>query len=276
MTEKLKEDLTYANSILDGECRDNFRKIYTSTNESLLALFKKIDLSNKNVLTVLSSSDYLYMSYLFGAKNVDTFDINPLTYRFYHLRKWLIKNQVLDIGLSSYAETLKIIENTTSCSSLDEKESLLFWREIIEKIGEYEFFTNQLFTTVFNPFCYYYEDKTDALSLILDSTNPSFYKFDISESININIKDKYDVIFLSNILDYVRSSKKLPVVMENLSSLMNDNGSVICSHIPRYENEDFVRELKPEIECFNELFDYSHVAETSFGFINFYQYTRKK
>ena len=276
MTEKLKEDLNYANSILDGECRDNFRKIYTSTNESLLALFKKIDLSNKNVLTVLSSSDYLYMSYFFGAKNVDTFDINPLTYRFYHLRKWLIKNQVLDIGLSSYAETLKIIENTTSCSSLDEKESLLFWREIIEKIGEYEFFTNQLFTTVFNPFCYYYEDKTDALSLILDSTNPSFYKFDISESININIKDKYDVIFLSNILDYVRSSKKLPVVMENLSSLMNDNGSVICSHIPRYENEDIVRELKPEIECFNELFDYSHVAETSFGFINFYQYTRKK
>lgn len=79
MSKQLVNDIKYVDSILNNECNDKFRKIYTCTNENLSTLFDKIDLSNKNIFTVLSSSDYLYMACLSGAKTADCFDINPLT-----------------------------------------------------------------------------------------------------------------------------------------------------------------------------------------------------
>lgn len=93
----LQRDRDYVNSCLNNTCKDLFQKIYATTNEDLLILFDKLNINGKDVLTVLSSSDYLYMSYLNKARNVDGFDINPLTERYYYLRKWLINNGVIDI-----------------------------------------------------------------------------------------------------------------------------------------------------------------------------------
>ena len=50
-----------------------------------------LDIRDKNVMTVLASSDQLFTFNSLGAKEVDAFDHNILTIYYYYLRKWSIK-----------------------------------------------------------------------------------------------------------------------------------------------------------------------------------------
>ena len=54
-------------------------KMHQSTNENLTAILGQIDFEDKEVLSVLSSSDQMMSSYYLGAKNVDTFYNNVTT-----------------------------------------------------------------------------------------------------------------------------------------------------------------------------------------------------
>ncbi len=274
MSIKLQNDLNYAMSILNGECKDQFRKVFTNTNENLLPLFSSLDLTDKNVLAVLSSSDYLYMSYLFGARNVDSFDINPLTYRFFFLRRWLINNGIIDIGFSTYEEVLKVLESA-KVGSEDEKESLLFWKEIFIKVGENYFHHSPLFITVFNPFNNFYNDKMDELSRRISPLNPTFHRIDIARESALDLRSQYDYIFLSNIIDYNRDAARLEVLIQNLTHLTANQGRVVCAHIPGYVKEDSSRDLALEKELFQESFEYSAIPFNEYDKIKYYQYTKK-
>ena len=276
MNTNLQNDIRYAKSILDNDCHDKFRKIYTNTNENLSLLFSQLDLSDKNILTILSSSDYLYMSYLFGAKKVDCFDINPLTFRFYYLRKWLIDNNIIDIGFCSYEDVVRVIMNRAKTNTDNEKESLLFWKEVLSKMKESDFYHNQLFITIFNPFNSFYEKKLLDLSKILLHIDPTFYSFDICGNLGINIRKQYDFIFLSNILDYNRSRESLNAAFNNLLPLVDKQGKIVCAHISQFANEDFTQVLDLERKVFQEAFEYSHIASTEENSpIHYYQYIRK-
>lgn len=63
-------------------------KIRLSSNEPLFELFSKVSVENKEVLAVLSSGDHYFYADKFGAKSVDAFDINPLTYYYSKLREY--------------------------------------------------------------------------------------------------------------------------------------------------------------------------------------------
>ena len=69
-----------------------FRRIYVSSNEQLDAVFRGFDFKDKDVLSVLGSSDHVFSEYYLGAKSVTAFDINELTKYYYYLRKWLLEN----------------------------------------------------------------------------------------------------------------------------------------------------------------------------------------
>ena len=90
--ERFEMDVVNACKMIDGDDVDEsyYNKIYMSSNESLGNLFLNFDISGKDVLTVLGSSDQLFYSYLNGAKKVDCFDINVLARHYYYLRRWAI------------------------------------------------------------------------------------------------------------------------------------------------------------------------------------------
>ena len=275
MCANLQQDIEYASSVLNGECKDKFKKLYTHTNENLLPLFSKLNLTGKNIYTVLSSSDYLYMAYLFGARNVDCFDINPLTFRLFYLRKWLLRNGVIDIGASTYEEVCRILESTKP-ESEDESESLIFWKDMFARIGEIGFYHNPLYISIFNPFNYFYGDKTEELSRILSSINPSFHCCDIASNSAPDINGKYDYAFLSNIPDYNRDEIKMNIIVDNMVRLTNENGIVVCSHIPQIHNEKFSKVIELERKCFQREFDFSPILCDEMERIKYYQYIRKR
>ena len=57
---------------------DNYSKMYFKTNEDLDYISDIINFKNKRVLTVLASSDQLFLARTNMAKRIDTFDKNKL------------------------------------------------------------------------------------------------------------------------------------------------------------------------------------------------------
>lgn len=274
MSTSLQNDLDYAYAVLDGKIDEIHRGVFANTNEDLLTVFNKLNAADKNVLAVMSSADYLIMSYLFGAKSVDCFDINPITYRYFYLRKWLIQNGIIDYGFCPYEKLLEIVDGLDTPSLEVEKESLEFWREIIKCFNEYNHWDNRLITTKFSPLHYYYhEERKNEIRGIISSANPTFYNIDICKRLKLSIDRKYDYIFVSNILDCGnRNPERLEIFRQNLLGMLNSGGKVVCTHIPRFANEDYSQELDLEKRCFQQSFEYSDIDCNRY---TYYQYTKR-
>lgn len=214
-----------------------YDKIYFGSNECLEELFKNFSVKDKDVLTVLASSDQLFYSYDRGAKKVDTFDINVLTKYYYYIRKWSIeyldcyyadKENVI-YNHSFIGELLKLVE----CGSNEEKEAYIFWSNYIRKVSPLE-----------NKSLYFYvesmeyngiKDLSNVRKAIKNKLN--FINQDITGDIDKSCK--YDVIILSNILEYYGESMiHLANCRDNLYSILNDDGIVVCSHIMDQEGDN--------------------------------------
>lgn len=281
MSTNLKEDLDYAKVVLDKKYDYNHWHIFGNTNEMLDDIFDSIDISDKSVLTIMSSSDYLIMSHLFGAKNVECFDINPLTYRFFFLRKWLIQNGVLEYGNCEYEELIEIINSVSSFSSEYERECNIFWKEIIKQFNFVNWRCNNLIRSSSTSLLYYfYAKKRDVIEQIFPSLNPVFYNVNLSEKSGLGIEKKYDYVFISNIFDVHnnRDSERLETIKRNLLNILGPNGRVVCTHFPaifggRDKTPDI---LKPERKVFDKDFDFHMLDDIEIVEGNMaYVYTRK-
>ena len=60
------------------------QKIYDFTNENVSAYKDLFDFSNARVLTVLGSGDQYFTSLLNGAKNIEVFDYNIVTWYYFY------------------------------------------------------------------------------------------------------------------------------------------------------------------------------------------------
>lgn len=234
-------DVYVASKLVDGKRIDNYDKLYYSTNENLDELFKYIDVKDKDVLTVLSSSDqYFYCCYN-GANSIDSYDINKLTKYYYYLRLWGIK--YLDMFYPSedlfknhiyIYELLKLV----NCNNKDEKEAYEFWNNYIRKVFPFD-----------NGNLFYKGNRKKGISDI-DKLNESirknkfnFYNSDIK---NISSNKKYDIVITSNILEYC-SFDTIKIIRDKLSDLLVDDGIVVCSNIMyRYNSGNSI---------FREMFD---------------------
>ena len=214
--------------------------IYNKSNENLFDLFNHYNFNNKDVLSVLASSDQLFSCYVKGAKTVDTFDQVYITLYYYYLRKWLIlyKNKLhtpYDLfennNYSMYSFILNIVPHSDK-----ELEAKNFWKKHLQlnnyKFDKYLFFINK--KKYKSPF----DNSIEYLKTRLKN-NIAFYHLDIAKEIQIN--KKYDIIILSNILEYINNKNELIHTRNNLESLLNDNGIVICSYLLDDINSDYHR-----------------------------------
>lgn len=267
---RLDDDIRYADDILSGRNKDTFGFIYSRTNENLLRLFECIDVKDKDVYTVLSSSDIFFSVVNGVAARVDSFDINPLTCRYYHLRKWLLQYGRIDADGLSIDNLLRVVNHHLASSSIDEEESVEFWNNFLNKIDSYHFYSNILFEYIERP-PVGYESRIRELVQSLGLINPKFDNIDICDRFNCEPSRKYDLVFMSNILDYDRSIDRLENACSNLLSLLNDGGSVICSHMGKFSGFDAEKEL------FSKSFEYSEIFtdRTDTQSVQYYQYVKR-
>lgn len=213
-------------------------QIYRNTNENLTAILGSYDLKDKNVLSVLASSDQVFSSYYYGAKTVDSFDRQIIAYYYYYLKYWNLLETGRHYIPAKNSEIRKIIE-------LHKNERIQvykFWDYILKRIGDVPLYYSNLFVYSPYPYSVPYENDTNKLIEILKDKQPSFKNINLFERNTSN--KKYDVIVLSNILEYMFTTEDeeiKSIVLNNIYNLLEDDGIIISSNL--FNNSDTEDEL---------------------------------
>lgn len=242
MSGVLKDIFSLQKVLNNDDQTDNYGNIYFHSNERLKDIFSSIDVKDKNVLTVLASGDQVFYSYDNGAKNVDMYDVNKLAIHYYYLRTWFIRymNQYYPDNLD--LKLIKKVIGRVNAKTSGEKSSLRFWRTFIICFTDEDI--NDLFSYSENPDL----NRIDDLSRIrkrIRNNKINFFNIDMSGQ--IDIPNKYHVIFTSNIADYIlHDETSFKIYRDNLDNLLTDDGIVVCSNVLRGRASILEREIFSE------------------------------
>lgn len=252
-----KEAIKNVDLILD--CREpekDFSRLFFCSNESLYDIFYGMDFTGKKVLSVLASGDQAFYFYDHNAEKVDLFDKNKLTIFYYYFRIWLIEifnmfNVPYDIEISQVKELLKEVEPKDD----NEKNAYKFWVEYVrlcEKMNyRFQYLAASFLPSIDNTIA-----NLDKLKENLKVRDFSFYNFDIASK-NFQINKKYDVVYVSNIIDWLlEDEEECTNLVENLNNLLEDDGLVICADLAGCGPG------KVEINHYNQLFNYKNLPIT--------------
>ena len=226
---KIDKDILYTKFLLESKHHPGYDKVYYSTNEDLTSLLNSFNVKGKSILSITSSGDQAFHFYSKGAEKVDLFDSNRLTIHYYYLRTWVIKYMDCYYPNTDFSSYIKQLLEIVKPKTEEEKESLSFWKKFINRFEIDDI--NELFCS--SSFYNLRESPEDssALKEKISKQNPSFYQVDISEKID-TIPNKYDIVYVSNIRDWIRRRNKAwNVYSDNLYNLLNNNGIVLCSNV---------------------------------------------
>ncbi len=265
----LENDINYAKKIINGEYSEiigeytQFRRIFPFSNENIKTYFDLVDFEDKDVLSVLASSDQVFDMFLRGTKSIDTFDINPLCKYYFYLKKAAIlaleKNDFIDFfttckNNAGYYELKKTInkEMFSEITKYLKGDYLIFWDEIYKILNEYNLL-NFYYT------CHSEVNELVNRTLYLDDTNYKLLKksinsFDI-KFIECNFKNlyyfldkKYDIMYFSNIADYLISTYKTKNYeliiyrykrdIEKIKTFLNYEGIILMHYLYNYHHKD--------------------------------------
>lgn len=250
------DDVKIQYEIFEGINHEQWKQIYAWNTENLDIVFNYINVKKKDVFSVLSSSDILFRLLLNGASNVDTFDINPLTLRYYYLRKWLLEYGYINVETLEFDDIKNIIENHSETDGTYEHETKFFWEEYIKECInytrrglDYKFYVERLFIIPIT--CFSCSCKLKDIKKLLNKLNSKPLKFDeLDITSKFRTKKKYDCIYLSNILDYVDSYERL---LYNLNNILKDDGFIVGNNM---FNLQFVDTIKRQNNYFLDYYNY--------------------
>lgn len=271
-----------------------YSKGYLWTNENIKEYINKKYISEYNsALSVTASGDHLFNLILNNVLNIDTFDTNTLTeYNVLGLKKALIEkfkyNDFLTI-CELIANNMLTLEETTylikDLLPLMDKKYRKYWQNISEY--NYQLQKNNdeyldLFAMLFininekNNFIrrnsyLMGKDNYDKFKENLMRANINFYCTNAINILDTFPNQKYDVILLSNILDYITINwnyEQLRKFEDELLFITNNNGKIFLAYLLNYYNKNnkniFRRaDIKKE-ELINEIIielkekDYKH------------------
>ena len=228
--------------------------IYKKTNEKLNE-FIDLLLNKDKVLSVIGSGDQILNTLLTKPSKIDAFDISVFP-------KFFLKLKIASIKSLSRGEYIKFFFSTTE-TFLDEYYDDLYFDKIRKELDiEAEDFWTYLFQyndwyDIYNSTLFSSESVFEEQAIIQNKylDNDEYYKLrDILQSAQINyiesnlldlkINDTYDLIYLSNILEYVKKS----AYFDKIDELSVKNKGIIISYI--------FGEIDKAIKMFNGDVDY--------------------
>lgn len=244
MLDKLK---TYF-ALKDGPGRSSFfswnAPVFLFTNENVSGYLERIGgVSGKDVLSVAAGGDHAFISLLSGANNVDMFDLNYLQKHIVELKSKMIKYLPYSDFMHFFFDNNRffssdIIRPIWKTFSPGLKTFLLmYYRHKNNRIFRYASAQHMDYDVSQIPYLSNESDFRDLSKLV-----PEKFHFEQTDITKISKKftQKYDVILLSNIFEYMYpdvcdlsermlffyNSVLCPVADNNLSQL----GGKICLH----------------------------------------------
>ena len=229
------------NSPLNEECNTStgFSKandFYFYTNEHLKDYYCK-DLKDKKVLSVTSSGDHILHAIYAGATDITAFDVNIFC-KYYAALKIAIMKHYNRTSFFDKIENFKSIgpgrdnwylkdfsKTIHKVSKLLTEEELVFWNEYISICKKNKFATTFYnISTYRDRNIYYNEDTYKKLKKKLFDANINYVDCDIAY-LNKTLDDKYDFMYISNILNYLDDGAIVSLLI-NLSEMFNECGKI--------------------------------------------------
>lgn len=249
--------------IVLGKHFSSCQKGYLWTNENILECLDIYDIKGKlNALCVTASGDHAFNLIVKGILNIDTFDTNNMAnYIAFGLKKALILRysyeeflQVIS-GLLGDIKVSDVTEIFLDLLPYMDEEYRCFWQEIINYNYEIqkEMCTNlnllHLLCIGVTPSTDYLknnnylinEDNYNLLRSRLSMANITFNNVNAINLGRVYQNSKYDIIMLSNILDYFSDIwgfcwkiDKLKEYTKELMSISNDEALIFLKYIMMY------------------------------------------
>lgn len=233
-----EEDIEKTIRIIKGLDRniDDIAGLYRNTNEDLNTIFKDIDFKDKKVLSVLSSSDQLFSSFILGAKEVDTFDANRLTEYYFYLRKWCLE----ETKKYYIPADDKLLTNIVEKHYDENKKVAKLWIEVIKEATPSLYYSSLFYRPPLFISLPYLGKEIELIKL-LNEKDHTFIHMNIFEK-QVN-KKKYDIIILSNIIEYLLEYDNKTqdyYFANNILELLEDDGIVLTSKVFNEDNEESI------------------------------------
>ena len=208
---------------------ETYSPAYVVTNENLRQLPQLMPKKHENVLTVVGSGDHPLWFSLYGAKHVDTFDIS-------YNAKILMDIKVIALNCLSRNGYNQLLDDFYEINRVPFKDisSIKNMNKILPKLPEVEseyikkIETAKIFRQNWKPLnSTSLPNFLEYIKLRIQIKKPyNFYMTDIGNLSNF-LTTSYDVIHLSNILDYVPRSKHKAIILPLLNHI-NPGGRIIA------------------------------------------------
>lgn len=235
--EELERDISVALKFLykvelTEEERTIYDKIYPWSNEAIYRYCDYYNLEDKNVLTITASMDHALYAIANGAKKIDCTDRNKLCKYYAALKVALIRAYDEQDFFSHFQDRgRRLITSKLNLSEIKQyltKEQLIFWEEITNTKG---FKKNRLlFRTDGFPHKFMLDYKL--LKENIENTKIRYFDEDIRD-FKIGTKRKYDVIFLSNIIEWEIRSEEKTNMYNSAYDLLKQNGVIYDACVKR-------------------------------------------
>ena len=255
----IKQNIT-SNSILEKSNNfEGYQYIYYQTNENITEYLDLVDITKKeNALCVAGSGDQAFSLIYKGINNIDLFDVNKLTEYFI---LGLKKAMILKYNYTEYISTLnKLITQMTNPREINEiifdllsymeEPYKTFWQNILEYNNklqkELNIYTNFMYGLNINAglkiipsFCPFLTHEENYYKL-KNNLNIANINFKYCNAINLSdyFSQKYDLILLSNILDYAYiywgnnwSVQNLNNYIASLQKILKNKGIIFLHYV---------------------------------------------
>ena len=267
------------------------QKIYPFTTENISGYIDKFNLKDKSLLTVGSSGDQVINAILKGCKDITLLDINPYTKFYYYLKVASMLTLNLDefmafLRFKDYPNIFEDNKNVFNIESwnkvkimlrLIDYESYLFWDELfqtinLEKIRKRLFSLDEYNSKLIlncNPYLKS-QDLYEEIRNKVKNIHPTFINSNI---FNVDLKRKYDNIWLSNIGTSITKEEMIIKMTDNLVKFLNKDGLLLISYLYETDKNTKYEESWNIIynldKTFELLKDYQPYLETFIGVEDF-------
>lgn len=241
----------YLKNRIDNFTFDMYSPAYLTTTENINGYYDLMNFKNKNILTVVGSSDQIFEAINRGAKNVDAFDISIYAIMFYYLKEAALKA----LTYEEYISFFYFDNSFNKCSFLKlipylNEKALSFWKLIFHVnnpkkvimspfLTEMNYLINNFGLTINNlknVTSYLDKNNFNLLKEKINLVNIRIFLKEVKELDSIN--GIYDYIILSNIIDYQHNYYYL--FMEAINRYMEKitlNGEIKVGYLYRKPNE---------------------------------------
>lgn len=277
--EKIESDILCAHYIIEHN-KDKFDKmtsysrIYQNTTENLKEYMSYLNDNFSSALLPTASGDHLLEAALKSINDVTLYDINHLSKYFVKLKSEAIKNlNKQEYVLFMYKKMLDPDIFNYFKDSLDE-DTRIFWTELFKKCNTdqicHNLFRNLGFISQgkivsgndYSQFCLCnYTNLLDHYYFIQDKLHTMNIKYidDDIKNISKTTKEKYDLINLTNIYEYINpdvfygGDKVFRELVFDLIEHLNENGKIMIAYLYRCLLKDVKRYINKPIKYANNI-----------------------